>query len=195
MSALEPATAAPGTGALKLAALDADIVEVSAYVAGAADARRRVGGIELPAFGRLIHAGPQLVLSVRPGRWLMLSAPQEPGRAARTWAAACANQGAVVDLSSALTPYWLTGVRAREVLTRGCRLDLAGQALPGGSAAATVIAQVAVILAALPSGLLLLSPSSTARHLREWLVAAARPFGIAPEVAVSFAEVCGERPL
>lgn len=193
MSAPERAAPLPATGGLKLAAFSADIIEVSAYVAGAADARRRVAGIDLPACGRLTRAAQQLVLSVRPGRWLMLSAPQAPGLAARAWVAACADQGAVVDLSSALTPLLFTGARVREVLARGCRLDLAGAALQEGRAAATVMAQVAVILAVLPPGMLVLTPSSTARHLREWLIATARPFGIAPEVDVSFSDVCGDR--
>ena len=38
------------------------------------------------------------------------------------------------------------------------------------------MAQVAVTLAVLPAGVLLLTPSSTARHFQEWLAAAARSF-------------------
>jgi hypothetical protein len=36
---------------------------------------------------------------------------------------------------------------------------------------------VPVVLAALPRGMLLLTPSSTAQHFAEWLETAARPFG------------------
>jgi len=44
---------------------------------------------------------------------------------------------------------------------------------------------VPVILVALAAGVLLLTPASTARHLREWLVATARPFGLIASSEVS----------
>jgi hypothetical protein len=47
--------------------------------------------------------------------------------------------------------------------------------------------QVSVILVALPSGLLLLTPASTARHVREWLVSTAKPFVLMPSPEVALA--------
>jgi hypothetical protein len=55
------------------------------------------------------------------------------------------------------------------------------------------MAQVAVILAVLPSGLLLLTPATTARHLREWLASTAKPFGLVPRADVTVAAVCGDK--
>ena len=175
-----------------LADLSCDVVELAAYAASAADARRRVAGIELPAFGQLSLNPQHLVLSVRPGRWLLLSAPAAAGSSAAGWAAACAGQAAVVDLSSGLSAFVLAGARLREMLSRGCRLDLAPGEFASGLAAATIMAQVAVVLAQLPQCLLILTPSSTARHLREWLVASSQPFGLASVAGASFSDLCGE---
>jgi heterotetrameric sarcosine oxidase gamma subunit len=175
-----------------LAECSCDAVELSAFSVAAADARRRVAGVELPPFGQVSRTAGQLVLSVRPGRWLLLSPPAASGAAAAHWAAACAAQGAVVDLSSALALYVLAGPRLREALARGCRLDLEPTVFGSGCAAATIMAQVAVTLAVLPECMLLLTPSSTARHVAEWLAATARPFGLASVAGVSFTDVCGE---
>ena len=57
------------------------------------------------------------------------------------------------------------------------------------------MAQVSVTLAALPAGVLLLTPASTARHFREWLTAAAAPFALAPYTEMSFPELCGDESL
>jgi sarcosine oxidase subunit gamma len=170
----------------------ADIVELSTYVIGSADARRRVSGLDLPAVGRCVANPEQLALSTRPGRWLLMSPRGTAGAAAERWMRSCAGQAAVVELSSALTTFLLAGPRAREVLSRGCRLDLAPEAFQPGHAAATIMAQVSVCLAAMPAGLLLLTPASTAQHLGEWLAASAAPFGLALRPKVSLNELCAE---
>jgi sarcosine oxidase gamma subunit len=79
------------------------------------------------------------------------------------------------------------------MLARGCRLDLEPTLFPPGRAAATIIAQVPVTLAALASGMLLLTPATTGRHLRHWLAATARPFGLMPVTSVSVATLTGDR--
>jgi heterotetrameric sarcosine oxidase gamma subunit len=190
---------APETGAagaagrdVTLAVWPADIVELSTYVIGSADARRRVAGLDLPAVGRCVATAEQLALSIRPGRWLLMCPRLAAGVAAERWVRACAGQGAVVELSSALTILLLGGTRSREVLSRGCRLDLAPEVFQVGSAAATIMAQVSVLLAAVPAGLLLLTPASTAQHVGEWLAASAAPFGLALRPKVSLPELCGE---
>jgi sarcosine oxidase subunit gamma len=108
------------------------------------------------------------------------------------WQTRCAGRGAAVDLSSALAAFHLAGPAAREVLARGCRLDLDREAFPSGHAAATMMAQVSTVLAALPSGLLLLTPSSTARHFRDWLASSAKPFGCVEGRDGSLEDLCGD---
>jgi heterotetrameric sarcosine oxidase gamma subunit len=181
------ATARPA--GITLAATPADVVELAAlreraHVLKALAARRAVA---LPALGRVVAARNTVSLCVRPDRWLLLSAPTTAGMAASRWQQACTGMAAAVDQSSALLGLYLAGRKAREALARGCRLDLDPDVFPAGHAAATIIAQVAAILAALPAGMLILTPASTARHFREWLEGAARPFGLAagPEVSVT----------
>jgi sarcosine oxidase subunit gamma len=140
----------------------------------------------LPPPGRVSAAPAGLALAVRPERWLIVLASRAGGTSAARWQELLGTSGAVVELSAGLTAFYLAGAPAREVLRRGCRLDLDPEVFTAGSAAATQMAQVAVTLAALPGGLLLLTPASTARHLREWLMHVGRAFGIA---AVSDATV------
>ena len=195
MSAPESAPLAVGGGAVRMAACRADCIELAAFSGRAAElagiAERR--GLPLPAFGRVACAAGQMVLSVRPQRWLVLSAPQAAGATADLWHSAGAGVGAAIDLSSAQTALHLAGPAVRELLARSCRLDLDPDAFPPGSAAATIMMQVSVMLAALPSGLLLLTPATTARHVREWLLAAATPFGLIPLPEMSLNDLTSDQ--
>ena len=163
----------------------ADVIEIGAYRGRGPDIARIVGehGWPLPHFGRAANGRAAsvddgYVLSVRPDRWLMLSDSADPGVHAAAWQSACAGSGIAIDQSSGLSCLHFSGLQTREVLARSCRLDLDPDVFAPGSAAATIMVQVPVIIAALPSGLLLLPPSSTARHFHEWLASAARPFGL-----------------
>ncbi len=186
MSAPSPAEFPTGIARAPWAA---EVIEVAALRNGgaAAEGFGAACGEPLPAFGRVNLQMPQLALCVRPSRWLLL-APQPAdtasARAAR-WRAGCGETCAVTELSSALSAFILAGSSVRQMLARGCRLDLDPQRFPPGSAAATVMVQVSVILAALPRGMLLLTPSSTAQHFAQWLESTARPFGPTAELQVS----------
>jgi len=181
VSAAEPVSVPERVSApeLRLAVCAADIVELAALRgrAGEIGDIANEHGRQLPALGRVALGADHLTLCVRPQRWLLLAAPASPGATAAHWQAACAGVGAAIDLSGAMQALYLTGSDTRELLVRSCRLDLSADAFPPASAAATLMVQVSVILAALPSGVLLLTPASTARHLCEWLAATARSFG------------------
>jgi heterotetrameric sarcosine oxidase gamma subunit len=180
---------------ISCAPLRADIIELAALhertqVLKALAGRR---GLPFPALGCVAAARDTLLLGVRPERWLLLCAPAVPGATLADWRRACTGCAATIELSSALTALHLTGPAVPEVLARGCRLDLHPAAFVPGSAAASVIAQVPVTIAALPAGWLLLTPASTARHFSEWLTATAAPFGFAPGAGVTVASLSGER--
>jgi heterotetrameric sarcosine oxidase gamma subunit len=170
-----------------------DIVEVGAHrgraheLAGIA----RMQGVTLPKFGRIAAHPSSLSLCVRPERWLLLTPPAAPGAAAADWHRHCAGAGAAVDVSSGLAAGYLEGPAMRDVLARGCRLDLDPGVFPAGHAAATVMAQVSIILAALGPGFLLLTPATTAMHLSEWLESAARALGPLSHTNPSFADLIG----
>lgn len=179
---------------VKVSRIEADLVELASFqermhVLKALAARR---GLALPERGRVVTARDTLVLCVRPQRWLLLSAPAGAGVAAARWQEPCSGTAAVLDCSSALVALQVTGPSAREALVRGCRLDLDAAIFPPGAAAATIIAQVSAIIAALPSGFLLLTPATTGRHFREWLSTAAGAFGLAPSSDVNVTALSGE---
>lgn len=154
--------------------------------------RMRERGMELPDIGRVAMDAERLLLCVRPARWLVIASPGHSG--ADTASVECAQAsdalGSAVDLSAAYAVFLLQGARSIEVLARGCRLDLDRHVFPMGSAAATIIAQTPVYMAVLPVGMLLLAPSSLARHFRDWLATAALPFGLMPQCTISLAELC-----
>jgi heterotetrameric sarcosine oxidase gamma subunit len=196
VSAPEAAVVPGAPAGLTCAALPADIIELAAlrdriHVLRTLGARR---GLSFPEFGRIATVRETVVLCTRPERWQMLTAPAPPGTALAQWREACAACAAAVELSSALMALYLTGPAVREVLARGCRLDMHGEAFASGSVASTHVAQVPVTLAALPPGWLLLTPSTTARHFREWLTATAGPFGLESRTDVTVATLSGERP-
>jgi hypothetical protein len=166
---------------VRLASCAADVVEIAAFHGRARELESLAGGrgLDLPALGRLALT-------------LLLGPRALPGATAALWQAACARAGAAVDLSSGLTALHLSGPQVRELLSRGCRLDLDPEVFPAGSAAATIMAQVAVILAVLPSGLVLLTPATTARHLREWLASTAKPFGLVLRADVTVGGLSGD---
>jgi heterotetrameric sarcosine oxidase gamma subunit len=191
VSAPEPGSAPDAPIVVQPARCAADIVELGGYRGNTQELERiaRLRGLELPQLGRLVTARGETALSVRPDRWLILSEPDNPGARAAQWQAACAGFGIAVDQSSGLSAFHLGGGAARDVLARQCGVDLASDALPVGCAAATIMAQVSVIIAALPCGMLLLSPSTTARHFYGWLVSTAHPFGVGPGSQVTLPEV------
>jgi heterotetrameric sarcosine oxidase gamma subunit len=185
-----PSGAATPPG-LQLAICAADIVEFAA-LRGGADAVRaavRTSGLELPEFGRMAVAPGRLALSIRPDRWLVLGAQTVFGEAAASWQRLIGAAGAAIDQSSGFDVLQLRGPALREVLARGCRLDLDPGVRPCGDAVATVIAQVPATLAIRRTDILLLTPSSTAQHVREWLAATALYDGFESRSTVSLDEL------
>ena len=148
-------------------------------------------GVELAPPQGVARADDGLTLSVRPRRWLLL-APGAPGRRPES---PPPQGGAAVELSSAYAVLLVAGAQVRELLARGCRVDLDPRVFPAGRAAATIMAQVSVTLAALPGGFLLLTPATTARYFEEWLEACARPFGLDGGGGLRLEELFGERSL
>jgi sarcosine oxidase, subunit gamma len=187
---------APDTRGVEIARCAADVIELAAFASASAALEELAAhqGVRLAGLGRHSPGEGLLTLSVRPGRWLLLSPPEAPGSAAARWQEALSGRGAAVDLSCALAAFVVGGPAAREMLARGCRLDLDRDAFPPGRAAATIMVQVPVTLAAVGSALLLLTPATTARHLNEWLSGASRPFGLRIGEELSVRQLFGARP-
>jgi len=188
------APASEPSAAIVLRSCAVDIVEIAPLRGRAAEMHSLIEarGSTLPPVGQVTASADRWVLCVRPGRWLLLQPPEEPGVSAARWEGDCAGFATAVDLTSAFRVLDVAGSAAREVLARGCRLDLDPESLPAGRAARTIVAQVPVILAARASGFLLLTPATTARHFSEWLTATARPFGVAPRADLATFDLFGQ---
>lgn len=155
-----------------------DLVQVAPWRGSEAafTERLRAAGWELPALGQLWSAPGRFATSVRPGRWLLAAEPTASaplGTLATACEGAVGDAGAVTDLSSARASWRVSDPRARDWLAAGCRLDLDPAVFPAGRATVTLIAQVPVMLAALPDAWLFMAPSSMAGHFDAWLRQAA----------------------
>jgi sarcosine oxidase subunit gamma len=89
--------------------------------------------------------------------------------------------GAAVDVSAQRTTLRLRGNHARDVLAKGCSIDLHPRVFGPGAAVQTMLGQAAVVLIPLSDNgadYRVFVRSSFAGHLAEWLIDAAEEFGI-----------------
>ncbi|MEU0494039.1 sarcosine oxidase subunit gamma family protein [Mycobacterium sp. NPDC006124] len=150
---------------------------------GAAAAARVLGVDALPqTASTTVTAGDTTVIWFGPDEWLVTSTASVPEHLeARLREAVVEHGGAAVDVSAQRTTIRLRGARARDVLAKGCSIDLHPSAFPAGAAVQTMLGQAAVVLMA--SGdegtdYRVLVRSSFARYLAEWLLDAAEEFGV-----------------
>lgn len=140
------------------------------------------GGRELPREVGVTVPGSVRVLCVAPGEWLLVSDEQTPSSIAER-AADLANQGAVlIDATDGVGVLSVRGALARDVLSKGCGLDLRPQTFPVGRCARTRFAQMPVIVDHTddaPGFRLYVAPSYL-RYLADWIEDAAVEFNPAP---------------
>ncbi|WP_327065425.1 sarcosine oxidase subunit gamma [Kitasatospora sp. NBC_01302] len=131
-------------------------------------------GSPLPtAPNTVIEAGSLQVLWLGPQEWLVLGPDGSAGASADLLRAALADEpGSVVDVSANRTTLELSGPAARQVLEKGCSLDLHPRAFGPGRCAQTLLGKVQVILHqvdAEPTYRLLVR-GSFAQYLTDWLL-------------------------
>jgi sarcosine oxidase subunit gamma len=87
--------------------------------------------------------------------------------------------GAAVDVSAQRTTLRVRGAHARDVIAKGCSLDLHPAVFGPGAAAQTVIGQAGVVLIPLSAtDYRIIVRSSFARYLADWLIESAEEFGV-----------------
>ena len=147
---------------------------------GFADAVAGAVGVAPPADANtVVAAGKNAILWLGPDEWLVVVPPGARGAlAAALGEALDGRHVAVTDTTDACTVIRLHGVRARDVLMKGCPLDLHARAFGPGQCAQTLIAKADVLIHQRDD-----APSydiyvlcSFARYLWDWLVDAAREF-------------------
>ncbi len=144
------------------------------------DAVRDAAGAAPPTDANTVAtAGRNEILWLGPDEWLVVTPEGEQGAMETALGAALAGQHvSVVDTTDARTTIRMHGAHARDVLVKGCPLDLHPRAFGPGQCAQTIIAKADVLIHQRDD-----APTydiyvlcSFARYLWDWLVDAAREF-------------------
>ncbi|WP_030797082.1 sarcosine oxidase subunit gamma [Streptomyces sp. NRRL S-337] len=160
---------------------------VNLRVAPASEAAARIEktlGAPLPRqCGHTSAAGPHTVCWLGPDEWLVLSQAESTAVTAELREALAEAPGSVVDVSANRTTLELSGPSARQVLEKGCPLDLHPRSFAPGRAVSTTVGPVAVLLWQVDDRptYRLFPRSSFADYLARWLIDAMREYR-GPEV-------------
>ena len=138
-------------------------------------------GVDLPtAPNTWVPAGTGRAVWLGPDEWLLTSSTEAPeDLEARVRAAVLPLGGSATDVSAQRIGLRLTGARVRDVLAKGCSIDLHPRVFGRGSSAQTALGQAGVVLLALSDTgdeHLVLVRSSFAGYLADWLLDAALEF-------------------
>jgi sarcosine oxidase subunit gamma len=138
-------------------------------------------GVDLPtAPNTWVPTGTGRAVWLGPDEWLLSSTTETPEELeARVRAAALELGGSATDVSAQRIGLRLTGARVRDVLAKGCSIDLHPRVFGRGSSAQTVLGQAGVVLLALSDAgddYAVLVRSSFAGYLADWLLDAALEF-------------------
>jgi sarcosine oxidase subunit gamma len=138
----------------------------------------------LPGTASTIAMGDDTtVIWFGPGEWLVTSRDRTAGTLeSELRHAVVEHGGAAVDVSAQRTTLRLRGDHARDVLAKGCSIDLHPRVFGPGAAVQTIVGHAAVVVIPLSDNgtdYRILVRSSFARHLAEWLIDAAGEFAAA----------------
>ncbi|WP_164702348.1 sarcosine oxidase subunit gamma [Modestobacter sp. KNN46-3] len=148
---------------------------------GAVGAASEALGAGLPTTPNTwVPAGSGRAVWLGPDEWLLSSTTDTPEELeARIRAAVVPLGGSVTDVSAQRIGLRLTGERVRDVLAKGCSIDLHPRVFGRGSSAQTLLGQAGVVLMALSDAgddFVVLVRSSFAGYLADWLLDAALEF-------------------
>jgi methylglutamate dehydrogenase subunit D len=96
-------------------------------------------GLELPTTPRAVRNAAHALVWAGPGQWLLIAEQREGF-------AELSQHAAVSDQSDARAALRLSGLKVRDMLAKGCMIDLHPAAFPSGAAAMTSIAHIGVHL-------------------------------------------------
>ena len=138
-------------------------------------------GFDLPTEPNTVAVGEGVcALWLGPDEWLVTTAGgEDAGLSARLNGALAGHHASVVDVSDARTVIVLRGARARDVLAKGCGLDLHPRQFRPGRCAQTGLARASVLIqqtGAEPAYDIYVD-RSFAEYLWTWLEDAATEFG------------------
>lgn len=137
----------------------------------------RLGLDPAPGLASGSPAGTALWLA--PGSWLVVADNHEDGALDQSLRAQLQDLAAVIDQSHGRAVLRLAGPRARDVLAKGCRLDLHPRVFRPRMCAQTVIAHIGVLLHQTDDAPTydLFVPAGFALDFLAWLISSAEEFG------------------
>lgn len=162
----------PHTGKINLRGDPAD----QAFLDAVRDA---VGAAPPTDTNTVASAGQNEILWLGPDEWLVVTPEGGQGTMETALGEALAGQHvSVVDTTDARTMIRLHGAHARDVLMKGCPLDLHPRAFGPGQCGQTIIAKADVLIHQRDDAPTydIYVPCSFARYLWDWLVDAAKEF-------------------
>ena len=158
----------------------AAIVQVTAWPDTDKSVGKAIGelfGVALGPVGMAIEHGPVSVITIAPGRYLLVS--EDDGLASALSAALPASDAAVTDLSHARTMLRLSGEAAADILGKGLAIDLHPSIFAPGRAAQSVIHHMDVLVIAREEEVFdLVVFRGFGLSLAEWLLDAGLEFDI-----------------
>ena len=149
-----------------------------------AEASAALGSALPTAPNTWVPTGTGRAVWLGPDEWLLSSTTETPEELeARVRAAVLPLGGSAADVSAQRIGLRLTGARVRDVLVKGCSIDLHPRVFGRGSGAQTALGQAGVVLLALSDAVDdygVLVRSSFAGYLADWLLDAALEFTTTP---------------
>ncbi len=138
-------------------------------------------GQPLPLDPNSLNSGQHRIAWLGPDEWLVMTEADVPALIADIEAASPGAAMAVNDVSGGQVALELRGAPVRELLAKGCTLDLHPAAFGPGRCAQSGLAKANVLLCCYDdeSGMLLVVRRSFADYLCRWLAKAGEEYGIA----------------
>jgi sarcosine oxidase, subunit gamma len=138
-------------------------------------------GLELPTTpSTYVSDDTTTAIWMGPDEWL-ITGTRSAATLETQLRAAVSEDGAAIDVSAQRTTLRLSGPDARDLLAKGCSLDLHPTVFRKGTAAQTMLGLAGVVLVALDDAgtdYRILVRASFARYLADWLIDAAEEFGV-----------------
>lgn len=122
------------------------------------------------------ESGSRAALWLGPDEWLLIGPPDAgPWIVEEVGAALRGTHHSVVDVSASRVALELRGLGVRELLSKGCSIDLHPRVWTAGSCAQTVLGKAPVILHERDGATRILVRTSFADYLKEWFAASGAP--------------------
>ena len=149
------------------------------------DMVRKVTGLELPRGPKRVVAKGLALIGTAPGQWLAVAEDESSRQMLEALAKQLVGHAAITEQSDSKAVIRISGARARDVMAKGCSLDLHSRVFKSGDAATTAVALIDCQLWQIddaPSYDLAV-PSSFAESFWSWVAASAAEFGYSVEPA------------